>query len=151
MLTRRTLLAATAAAPMTVLAARTAFAATPEIYTENGIAIDGTDAVAYFTVGRPVAGSSAHTVEWKGATWHFSSQANRNAFAAYPNAYAPQYGGYCAWAVAEGYTASTVPDAWKIHDGRLYLNFSRRVQRRWKRDIPGNILRANANWPGVLS
>ena len=87
---------------------------------------------------------------WRGATWHFASDANRALFEADPLAFAPQYGGWCAWAVAEGYTASTVPDAWSIVDGRLYLNFSRSVQRRWERDIPGNIARADANWPGVL-
>ena len=81
----------------------------------------------------------------------FASAANRDLFDADPTAYAPQYGGYCAWAAAEGYVASTVPEAWTIHDGRLYLNFSRRMQRRWERDIPGNIARGNANWPAILT
>jgi hypothetical protein len=89
-------------------------------------------------------------VTWQGAAWRFASAENRERFEADPVAYAPQYGGWCAWAVAEGYTASTVPEAWKIVDGRLYLNYSRGVQRRWERDIPGNIARADANWPGVL-
>ncbi len=117
------------------------------IYSEGGIAIDGTDPVAYFTDGRPVAGDPAITHDWRGAIWRFSSVANRDAFAADPEAYAPQFGGYCAWAVAEGYTAATVPEAWRIEDGKLYLNYSRRIQRRWERDIPGNITRAEANWP----
>ena len=151
MLTRRSVLTLTAAAPLAGLAIRPALAATPEIYAEGGIAIDGTDAVAYFTEGAPVPGTAEHTADWKGATWRFSSAANRTAFEADPEAYAPQFGGYCAWAVAEGYTASTVPDAWTIYEGKLYLNFSRRVQRRWERDIPGNIARGNANWPSVLS
>lgn len=151
MLTRRSVLTLTAAAPLAGLAIRPALAATPEIYAEGGIAIDGTDAVAYFTEGAPVPGTAEHTVDWKGATWRFSSAANRTAFEADPEAYAPQFGGYCAWAVAEGYTASTVPDAWTIYEDRLYLNFSRRVQRRWERDIPGNVARGNANWPSVLS
>ena len=151
MISRRTLLIAASAAPLAALASRPAFAATPEIYAEGGIAIDGSDAVAYFTEGAPVAGSTEHEVMWKGATWRFSSEANRAAFEADPEAYAPQFGGYCAWAVAEGYTASTVPEAWTIHEGKLYLNFSRRVQRRWERDIPGNIARGEANWPAVLS
>ncbi|MEL6840644.1 MAG: YHS domain-containing (seleno)protein, partial [Pseudomonadota bacterium] len=60
-------------------------------------------------------------------------------------------GGYCAFAVSQGYTASTIPEAWKIVDNKLYLNFSRRVQRRWERDIPGHIAAADANWPSVLT
>jgi len=67
-----------------------------------------------------------------------------------PAAYAPQYGGYCAWAVSQGYTASTDPHAWRIVDGKLYLNYSKGVQKRWQQDIPGNIAKGDANWPKVL-
>ena len=119
-------------------------------YTEDGIAIDGTDPVAYFTDGAPVAGDRTITHDWMGATWRFASAANKDAFVANPEAYAPQFGGYCSWAVAEGYTASTTPEAWTIVDDKLYLNYSRRIQRRWEKDIPGNITRATANWPKVL-
>ena len=150
MTTRRFLLAALGAAPLALALSRPADAQAAPVYAETGIAIDGTDPVAYFTEGRPVAGLPEHTLMWRGATWRFASEANRAAFEADPEAYAPQYGGWCAWAVAEGYTAPTVPDAWRIVDGKLYLNFSRGVQRRWERDIPGNIVRADANWPGVL-
>ena len=122
----------------------------PRIYVEGRVAIDGTDPVAYFTEGRPVVGEVGITHEWNGAVWQFSSAANRDAFAANPTAYAPQFGGYCAWAVSRGYTASTVPEAWKIVNGKLYLNYSRRIQRRWERDAPGNIARGNENWPDVL-
>lgn len=151
MISRRSLLLAASAAPFAALAARPALAATPEIYAEGGIAIDGSDAVAYFTEGAPVAGSAEHEVMWKGATWRFASEANRAAFEADPTAYAPQYGGYCAFALAQGYIAPTVPAAWTIHEGKLYLNFSRRVRRQWERDIPGNIARGDANWPDILS
>jgi YHS domain-containing protein len=147
MTARRSVIAALGAVLVLPRAAR---AATPRIYAEGGVAIDGTDPVAYFTEGAPVAGSAEHVVDWQGATWRFASEANRAAFAADPEAYAPQYGGWCAWAVAEGYTASTVPEAWSVVDGRLYLNYSRRVQRRWERYIPGNIARGDANWPGAL-
>ena len=150
-LTRRTLLGIAAAAPVIAFAATRSTAQTARFYNENGIAIDGTDAVAYFTEGRPVAGNAAFTSDWMGVTWQFASDENRAAFAADPEAYAPQYGGYCAWAVSQGYTASTVPEAWKIVDGKLYLNFSPRIQRRWERDIPGNIAAADRNWPGVLT
>lgn len=148
MLTRRMLIAAL---PLAVLLPQAARAMSPEIYAEGGIAIDGTDPTSYFTEGRPVAGDPDITVDWRGATWRFASEEARAAFEADPERYAPQFGGYCAWAVAEGYTASTVPDAWHIEDGKLYLNFSRRIQRRWDRDIPGNIQRGEANWPTVLN
>ena len=116
-----------------------------------GTAIDGTDPVAYFTQGRPVEGSSEFTHEWMGAEWRFSSAENRDTFAADPEKYAPQYGGYCAWAVSQGYTASTDPEAWKIVDGKLYLNYNKSVQRTWEQDIPGNIQSADGNWPKVLN
>jgi hypothetical protein len=150
MTTRRSVLAALGASPFALALPHAALAASAQIYAEGGIAIDGTDPVAYFTEGRPVAGTPDHEIEWLGATWRFASEANRTVFEADPLVHAPQYGGWCAWAVAEGYTASTIPEAWAIVDGKLYLNYSRGVQRRWERDIPGNIARADANWPAVL-
>ena len=127
-----------------------AWAGTAPVYSDDGVAVDGSDVVAYFTDGAPIKGSAEFTHDWNGATWQFVSAANRDAFAADPAAYAPQYGGYCAYAVSEGYTAPTSPDAWRIVDGKLYLNFNRRIQRRWERDIPGRITSADANWPRVL-
>jgi YHS domain-containing protein len=121
------------------------------IYAEQGIAIDGTDPVVYFTQGAPVAGAKDITHDWNGATWRFSTPENKDAFTANPTAYAPQYGGYCAYAVSEGYTASTTPKAWKIVDGKLYLNYSRRIQRKWERDIPGRIASADSNWPEIIA
>jgi len=151
-LTRRNLIGLGASLPLLALSARAGRAmSTPAIYAEDGVAIDGTDPVAYFTENRPVPGDPAITHDWMGATWRFASTANRDAFAADPAAYAPQFGGYCAWAVSEGYTASTVPDAFRIVDGKLYLNYSRRIQRRWERDIPGHITRGQTNWPDVLN
>ena len=139
------------ALPLLAVFPHLTFAKTPAVDAEDGVAVDGTDVVAYFTEGRPVAGKAAFSHDWNGATWWFSSAANRDAFAANPEAYAPQYGGYCAYAVSEGYTASTTPKAWRVEDGKLYLNYSRRVQRIWERDIPGRITRADANWPAVLN
>lgn len=127
--------------------------ATPSIqyFAEDGIAIRGADPVAYFTDDAYVAGSSEFTHDWNGATWQFASAENRDRFAANPDAYAPQYGGFCAWAVSQGYTAEIDPEAWNIVDGQLYLNFNRSIQNRWSRDIPGNIAQADQNWPGVLT
>jgi len=129
-----------------------AHAAKDPIYTPrfSNLALDGYDPVAYFQQGMPVKGSREWTTDYKGATWRFSSAANRDAFVADPEAFAPQYGGYCAWAAAEGYTARGNPAVWRIVDGKLYLQFNERIQRRWEKDIPGFIARADDNWPGIL-
>ncbi len=119
------------------------------LFTDDGLAIRGYDPVAYFTEGAPRRGSAEHSVQWGGAEWRFASAANRDAFLADPDAYAPQYGGYCAWAVSQGYTASIDPEAWAIVEGRLYLNYSARIQRRWASDIPGHIAAADTNWPAL--
>jgi hypothetical protein len=150
-LSRRSLLSLAIAAPVVAALPLRATAATPEVYNNGGIAVDGSDVVAYFTQGSPVAGDAAITHDFLGVTWRFASPENRDLFAADPAAYAPQYGGYCAFAVSRNYTASTVPEAWSIVDGKLYLNYSTGVRRRWERDIPGNIMAADANWPSVLT
>lgn len=124
----------------------------PEVFANEvtKIAINGYDPVAYFSVGEPVEGSSEFSYEWNGAIWHFSNAENKDKFAAAPEQYAPQYGGYCAYAVSRGYTAPTVPEAWSIFEGKLYLNFSLRVRKTWRKDIEGNIKKADENWPNVL-
>ena len=129
-----------------------AASAKPEINLSffGNVAIEGTDPVAYFTEAKAVEGSSQFTHAWKGATWRFKDAANRDAFAANPDKYAPQFGGYCAWAVSQGYTAGIDPKAWTIHQGQLYLNYSKSVQEQWSEDIPGNIAKGRANWPKVL-
>jgi YHS domain-containing protein len=78
----------------------------------------------------PVKGSAQFSYEWQGATWLFSSAENRDRFNAEPDRYAPQYGGFCAYAVSKGRTASIDPEAWKIVDGKLYLNYSKGVQKK---------------------
>ncbi len=127
-----------------------ASAGAPLFHTESGIAIGGYDPVAYFTEGIPVPGRPDIQLEWKGAVWRFASQANRARFEANPRAYAPQYGGYCAYAMARGYLDSADPRAWKIVNGRLYLVHSFEMFRIWARDIPGNLALAEANWPAAL-
>ena len=151
MITKRQLLTAGAALSVAAVTGHPALAAEPNVFQAGGAAINGYDPVAYFTEGQPVEGATEHSLDWNGATWRFASAENRALFEADPSRYAPQYGGYCAWAVSRGYTASTDPDAWTIHDGKLYLNYNRRIQRRWERDIPGNVEKGDANWPAVLS
>lgn len=112
-----------------------------------GTAVHGYDVVAYFDEGKPVKGSREFQHEWQGARWHFASAERRDRFEADPERYAPQYGGYCAYAVAQGGKADIDPQAWRIVDGKLYLNLSRDVQALWEEDIPGYIRKADANWP----
>jgi len=113
-------------------------------------AIRGYDPVAYFTQNKPVKGSAEFTFEHKGATWMFSSAQNLELFKSNPDQYSPQYGGYCAYAIAKNTTASIKPEFFTIHDGKLYLNFSKSVHKRWLADKNNFINKANANWPKVL-
>lgn len=114
--------------------------------TSAGVAIAGYDPVAYFVSGAAIEGSEQYRFVVAGTVYHFVSAANRDRFAADPEKFAPQYGGFCAYAVSRGYTAPIDPEAWKIVDGKLYLNYSKRVQRTWEEDVPGNIRKADANW-----
>jgi YHS domain-containing protein len=131
--------------------AKLAGAAEPEVFTGlvEGFGAGGYDVVSFFS-NTPTDGKDEFTSEWKGAKWRFSSAANLQAFVAAPEQYAPQYGGYCAYAVSKGYTAKGIPEAWTVHDGKLYLNYSKAVRATWAEDIPGNIAAANSNWPKVL-
>jgi YHS domain-containing protein len=140
-------LAVVAALALGLSLSRPAHALDP-IYTNwRGLAVSGYDPVAYFDEGRAVAGTSEFSLEWGGVTWRFENPEHLALFRAEPERYAPQYGGYCAWAVSNGKIASSDPEAWKIVDGKLYLNYSRSVQEQWQGDVPGNIHRADANWP----
>lgn len=134
------------------LMANTVRAANAEIYTRvfSDLAVGGYDPVAYFTQGQPVKGDSSFSHKYKGATWRFASTANRDLFIANPEKYEPQFGGYCAWAVAQGDTASGDPLKWKIVDNKLFLNYDEEVQKKWEADIPGFIRKANQNWPRIL-
>lgn len=115
----------------------------------SGEAIHGYDPVAYFLDKRPVPGNDTFTAQWQGATWKFASAAHRDAFVSDPNRYAPQYGGFCAWAVSNNDTADIDPKAWKVVNGKLYLNYSLDIQKKWEADIPGNVSRADKNWPAL--
>ncbi|WOG26694.1 YHS domain-containing (seleno)protein [Endozoicomonas sp. 8E] len=124
-----------------------------EIYTGlfSDKAVSGYDPVAYFTEGKPVKGSDKFSTRYKGAAWYFSSEENKNLFLESPEKYAPQYGGYCAWAVAHGKTASADPRQWNIEDGKLYLNYNGSVQKKWLKDKKKLINEADDNWPKVIN
>ena len=110
------------------------------------LAIKGYDAVAYFQAGKALKGNESFTFQWHDMTWYFLTKENRDLFAASPEQYAPQYDGYCAWAMTESRKAITDPEVWKIVDGRLYLNCSTAAYEKWIKDIPGNIKKADAIW-----
>ena len=109
-------------------------------------AIKGYDTVAYFTAGKPLKGNESFTFPWHGMTWYFSTRENRDLFASSPEKYAPQYDGWCAWALTESRKAITDPEVWTIVGKKLYLNCSSAAYEKWSKDIPGNIKKADANW-----
>ena len=115
-------------------------------FEDDGLAIGGYDPVAYFTDGKPVEGEERFSLDHDGTTWRFASAANRDAFKADPAKYAPQYGGFCAYAVSQGYTAKIEPDAWRIVDGKLYLHRNDRVRDLWSRNPHGYIAEADEAW-----
>lgn len=126
--------------------------AADEIYTGivPGVAIGGYDSVAYFTKGEATKGDKEFVLSYKGADWRFSSQENLDLFSANPEKYAPQYGGYCAYAASKGALAKGDPEAWTVYEDKLYLNFSKSVRALWKTDIPGNVAKADVNYPKLL-
>ena len=120
-----------------------------DFFEVDGNALRGYDPVAYVEANRPTRGDPTHSYVYKGSKFQFASEANRKKFAADPEKYAPQYGGFCALGTANGYKVSTQPDAFKVVDGKLYLNHDRKVLDIWSRDVPGYITRANEKWPEV--
>lgn len=122
--------------------------AQPDVYTGrfSNTALQGYDPVTYFTDDAPAKGDKSITADWNGAVVWFVSEANRDAFLADPDAYAPQYGGYCAWAMADGKYAKGNAHYWNIVEGKLYLNYNKSIQRKWMADIPGFIERADKAW-----
>ncbi len=85
------------------------------------VVLKGYDPVAYFTEGRPVKGSPQFKVDWDGERYLFSSAGNRDKFAAAPERFAPQFGGYCTGSMAKGVRNEADPEAWLISEGKLYL------------------------------
>lgn len=111
-------------------------------------AVDGYDTVAYFTHNRAVKGKKEFKIEYMGANWYFSSAGNLERFKNDPEKYAPQYGGYCAWAIAEKNDfAPGDPEQWTIINDKLYLNYDRSIQNKWLKDVPGFIAQGDKNWP----
>jgi YHS domain-containing protein len=127
-------------------------AAPPELNLDaQGVAIHGYDPVAYFTDGKPVKGSARFSHKVGDATYHFASAGHRDRFAKDPAKYAPQFGGYCAMGTAMGKKLDVDPLAWRIVDGKLYLNLNKDVQKKWLSDVPGHLKQAEAKWAEIMS
>jgi YHS domain-containing protein len=116
---------------------------------EKGLAMQGYDPVAYFTQGAPRAGNPQFKAEHGGATYYFASAANMKKFEADPDAYLPQYGGFCAMGTSLNRKFEGDPKVWHIVDKKLYLNVNPDVDKKWRQDVPGNLSKANENWPQI--
>ena len=117
----------------------------------NDLAIKGYDPVSYFSKSEPELGNADFTATYKGGIYRFSSASNRDTFNQNPTKYAPQYGGYCAFGVAMEKKFDTDPLAWKIVDGKLYLNLNKDVQKKWLTDVPHYLSLSNENWADIKS
>lgn len=117
----------------------------------NTLAVDGYDVMTYWRGGNPQEGNPDISAQYGDATWNFVSEENRTAFLADPEKYAPQYGGYCAYAAAQGSVSDVDVLAWQIYRDKLYLNYSDSVRRLWGSKIDEYIEKADALWPGLLS
>ena len=136
---------------LTLFTSSVAFAADPiSTAWHNNLAVKGYDTVAYFTDGKPAKGKKSFQTEWRGAQWRFVSQAHLDLFKQDPEKYAPQYGGYCAFAVANNQLAGIDPTQFSVVEGKLYLNYNAKIQKQWLANRDPFIDQANQNWPTVL-
>ena len=145
----RAFLGLTAAASTLALAGRAQAGSAP-VYAEDGVAIRGADAVAYFEGRGPVAGLVTERVGWRGAIWLFATPQNRQAFEWNPRSFAPRFGGYCAYKLSQGQLGPIDPHAYEILDGRLYLFGSLEFREVWRKDLVQNISLAESHWPMAL-
>ncbi len=124
----------------------------PPIYTSwrDNLGAGGYDIVSFYS-GAPRKGKAEFATQYMGANWQFQTQANLDLFGTNPEAFLPQYGGYCAWAVAKGKLAKGSPDYWHVEDGKLYLNYNKRIKKRWDKRRESLIDKADQRWPGILT
>lgn len=115
----------------------------------SAVGVQGYDVVGYFTDSKPVKGNGNHVVVNEGVNYLFANDKNKKLFEANPEKYLPQYNGWCAYGVSVNKKFISDPAVWKIVDGKLYLNLSREVSDIWVKDIPGNVNKANTNWPSI--
>jgi len=147
----KNLVSATLLAAALLMSAGQALGVPPINRTAIGkLAVKGYDCVSYFEKGKAEKGSKDFSQKHKGAVWRFSTRKHLEMFQKNPKKYAPQYGGYYAWAVSQGNTAKINPKSWKTVKGKRYLNFSKSIQAKWGKDIPGNIAKADKIWPTLI-
>ena len=120
-----------------------------EQYLVNTVGVNGYDLVSYYNAKRPVRGNGNYVSEHDGVTYLFSSEKNKKTFDSSPHKYVPAYGGWCAYGVAVGKKFSADPEVFEIVDERLYLNLDTGIKKEWRKDIPGNIQKANKNWKQI--
>lgn len=118
---------------------------------KSGVAVQGYDVVAYFTDGGPAKGNSQFASSYGGGTYHFASAEHKAAFDKEPAKYAPQFGGYCAWAVSKNSLAKIDPDAFQIVGGRLLLQYDKGIRNKFSKDTVGNLAKADGNWAGLVA
>jgi len=121
--------------------------ATDPVFTTRQGALDGFDPVEYFVSGKAVRGNEHVRTEWGGAKWSFTSEGNRQKFLADPKRYVPAYGGYCAYAMANNYTANGDPEAFTVVGDRLFLNFDMDTRSTWLAERDVLITASDQNWP----
>ena len=115
----------------------------------HGVALQGYDAVAYTKDNQPSKGNAKFQVEWKGAKWYFANEAHQQLFQDNPEAYAPQYGGFCAYAASQGAKAPVDPKVFTVYKNKLYLNLNRQIQRVWEKRKDVFIQLADRKWPSL--
>jgi YHS domain-containing protein len=113
----------------------------------QGVILKGFDAVAYFKQGKPLKGNPDFASTYAGVTYFFASAANKADFDKDPAKYVPQYGGFCAYAAANGVIVGTEgPDAFTVYKGKLYLGGNQDALKSFKANIDDNIEKADAYW-----
>jgi len=113
----------------------------------SGVGLHGYDVVSYHTAGNPEIGSEQLSSAWEGTTWHFSSAENKALFESGPDRYIPSYGGFCAYAVLNNFTADVDPTVWYIHNGKLYLFASDNPKNSWVAEISNDVIQtSDKNW-----
>lgn len=146
---RRQVLRCLAALPV-ALAARPARAEAAAVFAVGGRAIGGIDPLGYFVEGRAIAGDPGIALMWRGALWLFATGEHRDRFEMAPAQWAPRFGGYCAYSLAQGALAGTDPEAWAVHEGKLYLMHDGAARAAWSRDAAAHLAAAEAHWPAIL-
>lgn len=139
---------------LSLIAAATLFAQEPlrkkHFNLKDGLAIEGYDPVAYIKQNKAIEGKKELAETYMGATYYFSSAANKEAFKANPSLYEPQYGGWCAYAMgAKGEKVTVDPETFKVINGKLYLfynKFFNNTLKDWNKDEANLKAKADANW-----